>query len=98
MPDDIGHRIDSLQRRYRQDNNLDPIYAVVGKVTSGGNYLYDTSVPGNVFVRVLTSNGLGDAISVRGPEQNMTLYIGLNVKLLRDSRSQLYISGVDNQA
>lgn len=95
MPNDVDNRIDRLRQRYRQDNNLDPIYAVVG---NGAGVVYDTSIAGNVFVRELTSNGLSFAKSVRGPQNTMTLYDGLNVRLLRDERRQLYVASIDNQA
>lgn len=95
MSSDTKYRLDNLRRKYRQDNNLDAEYAVVA---SSAGVIYDTSVPGNVFVRVLTSNGLSDVRSVRGPNVAMTLYPGLNVVLLRDSRRQQYIAAADNQA
>ena len=91
----IDNRLDELKRKYRQDNNLDPIYAVVG---NGAGVVYDTSIAGNVFVRELTSNGLSFAKSVRGPQTTMTLYDGLNVRLMRDERKQLYVDSIDNQA
>ena len=95
MPNDVNNRIDRLRRNYRQDNNLDPARAVVA---SKAGVIYDPDIPGNVFVRVQTSNGLSGIRSVGGPTQTMYLYPGLNVKLGFDDRGQQFIDKVNTQA
>lgn len=92
---DYAEQLNSLRRQYRSDNNLDPANAVVA---SSGGVIRDTSIPGNVFVRIQTSNGLSSIRSVGGPVTNMTLYPGLNVKLEKDERGQLFIAKTNNQA
>lgn len=95
MMSDYAEQLNSLRRQYRSDNNLDPTNAVVA---SNAGVIRDTSIPGNVFVRIQTSNGLSSIRSVGGPVTNMTLYPGLNVKLEKDERGQLFIAKTNTQA
>lgn len=90
---DIDERLRTIRTKYRRDNNLDLLPAVVGDVA--GNVI-DPALPGNVYVREQTSNGLSDRRSVRAPVQLMgQLKPGLSVLLERDVQGRLQIAKIN---
>lgn len=96
MERDIEEKIRGLRGIYRGENNLDPLPAVLGDAS--GN-ITDPAIPGNVYVRVQTSNGLSDRRSVRAPA-TMLPYLkpGLPVLLGQDQYKRSIIIGVNNDA
>lgn len=91
MNDD--QRLLDLRAKYRQDNSLDYLPAVIGD--SVGN-VYDPNIPGNIFVRQKTSNGLSAPRSVKPPTNSaISLSPGANVELSYDKRGQLFVSHID---
>lgn len=91
---DIEERIRGLRTNYRRVNNLDLLPAVAGDAAGNIN---DPALPGNVYVRVQTSNGLSDKRSVRVSSQLQTyLRPGLAVLLGQDQQGRLQIIGINN--
>lgn len=90
---DIDERLRTIRTKYRRDNNLDLLPAVVGD--AAGNVI-DPALPGNVYVREQTSNGLSDKRSVRAPVQLLgQLKPGVSVLLERDVQGRLQIAKIN---
>lgn len=91
---EIDERLRALRTIYRRANNLDLLPAVVGDISGNVN---DPAFPGNVYVRVQTSNGLSDKRSVRVSSQLQTyLKPGLSVLMGYDQQNRLQIIGINN--
>lgn len=96
MERDIEEKIRMLRGAYRGENNLDLLPAILGDAS--GN-IGDPLLPGNVYVRVQTSNGLSDRRSVRAPALMLPyLKPGLPVLLGQDQFKRTAIIGVNNDA
>ena len=90
----VDEEILGLKTRYRKENNLDLIRAVVG--TADGT-VADTTAPGFIWVRLQTSNGLSAPRRVLGPAgKAMSLQAGAAVNLEYDKMGQLRIAEPDN--
>ena len=90
----MDHDILALRRQYQNDNNTFPDRATLG--TADGT-IYDPDVPGNVFVRYVTSSGLSTKFSVRGPIEGsaVTLAPGKAVLVKRDNTGVRFVAAPD---
>lgn len=90
----VDEEILGLKTRYRKENNLDLLRAVVG--TADGTVV-DTTAPGFIWVRLQTSNGLSAPRRVMGPAgRAMSLQAGAAVNLEYDKMGQMRIAEPDN--
>lgn len=90
----VDEEILGLKTRYRRENNLDLIRAVVG--TADG-VVIDPTAPGFIWVRLQTSNGLSAPRRVLGPAgKAMSLQAGAAVNLEYDKMGQLRVAEPDN--
>lgn len=82
----------AVQRRYRQQNNLDELTGVLGTATG---VIPNKDMPGHVWVRVPTSNGLSAPRSVRAPSKYFKMKAGDPVQLEYDKKGRLRIAEPD---
>lgn len=94
---ELSEREARLRNKNRRTANQDYFPAVVGDAT--GN-VYDPNLPGNVLVRIQTSQGLSpQVISVKGPVgQAIKLDPATPVKLGQDQKGRVQIIGLDPDA
>lgn len=89
---DINERAASARRKYRTQNNLNYLQAILGRTD---NTIPDANQPGNVWVRIVSSNGLLNDRSVRAPTKYFPLEPGLPVTLCRDRKGRLQVDEPD---